>query len=285
MTLVNTKTSQKIRETNFKSEKELHQTVERYIASLLNMEFIASEHQTSRGGIIDTLALDKENGAPVIIEYKIDKSRTILNQLVYYYDWLSDYKDTFNRLVKEKLGGNIEVNWSENIRLICIAKDYTEWDYALVEHLDNEIELYKYTYYANGLLNLQRINKKKKIIKSEAGEFDLEHHRSRGNKEIQKLFDELQKNILALDEEIEENPTQFYVGYKKDYNFAELHVYTQHLKIMVKAGKNFKDPKKMAKDISHRGWAVNREIKIDSKNQISYIMSLVKQSLNLVQNK
>ena len=147
MTLINIDSGKKIKEANFKSEEELHRTVENNLPALLNMELIVHKYKTSQGGEMDSLALDKETGAPVIIEYKVDKSRTILNQLVYYYDWLFDHKDTFNRLVSEKLGSKVEVNWSENVRLVCIAQNYTDWDSALVQHLDTEIELYKYSYY------------------------------------------------------------------------------------------------------------------------------------------
>lgn len=282
MALVNIQTGQSIKEKDFKSERELHNTVEQHLPALLNMEFVASEYPISKGGIVDTLALDKETGAPVIIEYKIEKAKTILNQLVFYYDWFSDHPDTFNRLVREKLGKDAVVNWSENIRLICIAKEFTEWDFTLISHMDTKIELFKYVYYTNGLLSIQEIGGEKRTSPVKQEVFDLEYHRSKGNKEIQKLFDEIRREILDLDENIEERVTKFYVGYYKDYLFAEIHIRKTSLLFCIKARDEFKDPKKMTKDISHRGFAVNREFKITSQKQIPDVMFLIKQSFEAV---
>ena len=280
MPLVNIKQNQRLKEEDFKSEKELHETVEKNLPQLLNMELIASEYPTSNGGIIDTLALDKEAGAPVIIEYKIDESKTILNQLVFYYDWINDHPDTFDRLVKEKFKDKLSANWEEDIRLICIAKNYSGWDFALVRHLDANIELFKYAYYTGGLLNLETIpTSKRKISKISKGVFDLEHHRNQGNKETQQVFDELQGEILTLDDNIEEHTTKFYVGYKKGFNFAEVHIHKSKLVIFVKANTSFKDPKKLTKDISHLGFSVNRKFDVQSKDQIAYAIFLIKQSL------
>ena len=282
MILVDIKTGQPIKEKNFKSERELHETAEKHLPALLNMELVASEYPTSKGGIIDTLALDKETKTPVIIEYKIEKSKTILNQLSFYYDWLSDHSDTFNRLVKEKLGSGVSVNWAENIRLICIAKEFTEWDFALISHLDTKIELLRYAYYTNGLLSLQEIGGGRRPVPTRKEAFDLEYHRSKGGKETQKLFDEIRKEILDLDEDIEERVTKFYVGYYKDYLFTEIHVRRTALLFNIKAEEDFKDPKKITKDISHRGFAVNREFKITSLKQIPDAMFLIKQSFDAV---
>lgn len=281
MPLINIKQNQKFKEEEFKSEKELHETVESNLSQLLNMELVVSEYPTSNGGIIDTLALDKENGAPVIIEYKIDKSKTILNQLIFYYDWINDHRDTYNRLVKEKFKDRFSVNWQEDIRLICIAKDYSEWDFALVRHLDANIELFKYAYYSSGLLNLEAIsiNNRRKIIKISQNEFDLEYHRNKGHKETQQMFDELREKVLQLDDNIEERATKFYIGYKKEFIFAEIHIYRAKLEIYIKAKTGFKDPKGLTKDISHLKFSVNRKFYIKSKNQITDAIFLIKQSL------
>jgi len=42
--------------------------------------------------------------------------------------------------------------------------------------------------------------------------------------------------------------------------------------------KTFKDPKKLAKDIAHLGFAVSREIKIDNIEKLNYALSLIKQA-------
>jgi RecB family endonuclease NucS len=56
------------------------------------VRFLASEHATGRvhGGRIDTLGLD-ENHAPVIIEYKRAINENVINQGLFYLDWLLDH--------------------------------------------------------------------------------------------------------------------------------------------------------------------------------------------------
>lgn len=125
MPMINAKSQEVIEEKDFKDEKELQLLVQKNLCQLLNITLIDTEFVTTNGGRIDTLGLDLTSGSPVVIEYKIDKSREIINQLIFYYDWILDHKDTFNRIVKEKLGKDGAVNWEEGIKLICIAKEYT----------------------------------------------------------------------------------------------------------------------------------------------------------------
>ena len=48
---------------------------------------------------MDTLAIDRNN-RPVIIEYKADKSSTVLLQGLFYMDWLVENKAEFEKLVE-----------------------------------------------------------------------------------------------------------------------------------------------------------------------------------------
>jgi len=63
----------------FNRERELQNLFEKNLEELLGVKFVASEYPTSNGGRIDTLGID-ENGFPVIIEYKLDKNRTVIHQ-------------------------------------------------------------------------------------------------------------------------------------------------------------------------------------------------------------
>lgn len=89
----------------FKIEKELQRLIERNLETIFSIKFLASEYPTGdkHGGRIDTLGLD-ENNAPVIIEYKLKESGSIINQALFYLDWLLDHKGDFEVLVRDKLG-------------------------------------------------------------------------------------------------------------------------------------------------------------------------------------
>ena len=82
-------------------EKSLQSPIEKNLETMLGVSFLASEHTTGakHGGRIDTLGLD-ENGCPVIIEYKRSLNENVINQGLFYLDWLMDHQAEFKLMVK-----------------------------------------------------------------------------------------------------------------------------------------------------------------------------------------
>lgn len=79
----------RFRVSGFELEKQLQQIVEKNLEEIFGVRFVASEF-TVRGeqpGRIDTLGLDYE-GAPTIIEYKRDKNENVINQGLYYVNYI-----------------------------------------------------------------------------------------------------------------------------------------------------------------------------------------------------
>jgi len=72
-----------------KIEKSLREQIERNLDTYLGVRFLATEYLTgvNHSGRIDTLGID-ENGSPVIIEYKRSMNENVINQGLYYLDWL-----------------------------------------------------------------------------------------------------------------------------------------------------------------------------------------------------
>jgi len=70
---------------------------------LLGVHLLASAYATTHDGSIDTLGID-ENGYPVIIEYKRDRSENVNNQRLCYLDWLMDHRGDFEILVRDRYG-------------------------------------------------------------------------------------------------------------------------------------------------------------------------------------
>lgn len=104
-------------------EKTLQTLFERQMETLLGVRFLASEYATGKThrGRIDSLGLD-ENGCPVIIEYKRHSNENVINQGLFYLDWLLDHQAEFRWLVMETLGKEVaeRIEWS-GTRLLCIA--------------------------------------------------------------------------------------------------------------------------------------------------------------------
>ncbi|WP_096663403.1 DUF5655 domain-containing protein [Polaromonas sp. AET17H-212] len=141
-------------------EKPLQTLIEANLQPLLNIRFIASEHSTGKthGGRIDSLGLD-ENHCPVILEYKRSVGENVINQGLFYLDWLMDHKAEFKLLVLDKLGATAAdaIDWSAP-RVVCIAADFTKYDGHAVQQIGRNIELIRYRRFGDDLLLLESVN-------------------------------------------------------------------------------------------------------------------------------
>jgi len=87
----------------FKFEREIQSLSEKNLEVFFGIRFLASEHSTGskHKGRIDSLGID-ENDCPVIIEYKLDSKENVINQGLFYLDWLMDHKANFEMLCLKK---------------------------------------------------------------------------------------------------------------------------------------------------------------------------------------
>ncbi len=135
-------------------EKPLQNLIECNLDELLGIRFLATEYSTGKthGGRIDTLGLD-ENHCPVILEYKRSVGENVINQGLFYLDWLMDHQAEFKLLVLEKFGKAVadEIDWSAP-RLVCIAADFTKYDGHAVQQINRNIELIRYRRFGDELL-------------------------------------------------------------------------------------------------------------------------------------
>ncbi len=138
-------------------EKSVQVLFEKNLEALLGVRFLATEYTTTHGGRIDTLGLD-ENGCPVILECKRASNENVINQGLFYLDWLMDHRKDFQWLVMEKLGKAAAdgVDWSAP-RLICIAGDFNRYDDHAVKQMQRNIELIRYRRFGPELLMLDLV--------------------------------------------------------------------------------------------------------------------------------
>ena len=127
---------------------------------MLGIRLLGSEYRTGpkHRGRIDTLGID-ENASPVIIEYKRATNENVINQGLFYLDWLLDHQAEFKLMVLEKLGKQVAdaIDWSAP-RLLCIAGGFTRYDEHAVQQMNRNIELIRYRRFGDGLLMLELIN-------------------------------------------------------------------------------------------------------------------------------
>lgn len=141
-------------------EKPLQNLIEANLETLLGIRFLATEYSTGKthGGRIDTLGLD-ENHCPVILEYKRSVGENVINQGLFYLDWLMDHQAEFKLLVLEKFGKAAAdaIDWSAP-RLVCIAADFTKYDGHAVQQINRNIELIRYRRFGDELLLFELAN-------------------------------------------------------------------------------------------------------------------------------
>lgn len=141
-------------------EKPLQNLIEGNLDALLGIRFLASEYSTGKthAGRIDTLGID-ENNCPVILEYKRSVGENVINQGLFYLDWLMDHRAEFKLLVLDTLGKPAAdaIDWSEP-RLVCIAADFTKYDGHAVQQINRNIELIRYRRFGDELLLFELAN-------------------------------------------------------------------------------------------------------------------------------
>lgn len=141
-------------------EKPLQTLIEANLMPLLSIQFLASEHSTGKthGGRIDSLGMD-ENNCPVVLEYKRSVGENVINQGLFYLDWLMDHKAEFKLLVLDKLGAEAAdtIDWSAP-RVVCLAADFTKYDGHAVQQIGRNIELIRYRRFGDDLLLLESAN-------------------------------------------------------------------------------------------------------------------------------
>ncbi|EAW2440949.1 DUF91 domain-containing protein, partial [Salmonella enterica subsp. enterica] len=141
-------------------EKDLQMLIESHMETFLGVRFLETEYHTGKThrGRIDSLGLD-ENNCPVIIEYKRHSNENVINQGLFYLDWLLDHKAEFQLLVMEKINKTAAkaIDWS-GTRLICIAADFNKYDEHAVQQINRNINLIRYKLFADDLLMLELVN-------------------------------------------------------------------------------------------------------------------------------
>jgi len=141
-------------------EKPLQTLIEANLDTLLGIRFLATEYSTGKthAGRIDSLGLD-ENNCPVILEYKRSVGENVINQGLFYLDWLMDHQAEFKLLVMDQLGKPAAdaIDWTAP-RLVCIAADFTRYDGHAVQQINRNIELIRYRRFGDELLLLEQAN-------------------------------------------------------------------------------------------------------------------------------
>lgn len=283
-----------IKEVDIKLEKDLQSLTEKNLKTIFGLDFVSSEFALHNFRI-DTLAFNKETRSFIIIEYKRDRSFSVVDQGFAYLSLMLNNKADFILEYNEKTKNNLRkdnVDWSQS-RVLFLAQSFTAYQQNAINFKDLPIELWEINKFDSDIIlynqlksadsseTIKTISKSKTIenVSREVKVYTLEDHRNGADKEGQELLDKLREEIFKISDDIKEGYTPEYIKYFVNTTFVGLHVRKKWLIIELKVDeKNFKDPRKLAKDISNRKWTVTREMKVDSMEKLNYAIDLIKQA-------
>lgn len=220
-------------------EKEIQTLIEQNMEMFFGVRFLATEYtiaQTSgsdvQGGRIDSLGID-ENMCPVIFEYKRDANENVINQGLFYLDWLIDHKAEFKLLVMERLG-EVEaeaIDWSSPA-VYCIANAFGKYDSHAVKQMSRNIRLVRY---ANGgdVLMFEYLNSPStgaagvaatsasqgSGVKSAPDKTFAQQYEGTTDT-LREIVDEVRRYMAALGNDVSENALKLYLAIKKARNIV-----------------------------------------------------------------
>lgn len=263
-------------------EKELQTVIENNMETFFGVTFLASEYRTTDGGRMDSIGID-ENHCPVIFEYKRSVKDSVINQGLFYLNWLLDHKDSFKVLVIEKLGLKTAetIDWTMP-RVICVAGDFTKYDESAIKQMNRNISLIRYKKFGDDLLMFEQINENiatviedntAAVISTKAKNLgkSFADHKKEAPATIITMYEDIRNFVLSLGDDITENQLKFYVAFKKIKNIVCVEIFNNklilHLKLDV-ATVDYEDG--FTRDTSGIGHYATGDVEVTIKNRGDY---------------
>jgi predicted transport protein len=279
-------------------EKGLQRLIEANLAPVFGVRFVATEFPTGQKhrGRIDTLGLD-EDGSPVIVEYKLTSNENVMNQGLFYLDWLMDHRGDFEIAARNQLG-EVEVAWGAP-RLILLASSFSRYDQYAVNRIDERIELWTYTLYDGDLLSVDLLSSEEVPSPSKVtpttraprktpppptpakDAYDLAHHLAKMSPTTQALYELLKEGIFDLGDDVTERFMNQYIGYRRLKNFCE--VVGQRGKLNVFIDGPVVNKEGLGEDMSNKGhWGTgDLRVEVSREDDIAPVLDLVAQAYSL----
>lgn len=273
-------------------EKPLQNLIEKNLEVLLGIRFLATEYSTGKthAGRIDTLGLD-ENDCPVILEYKRSSAENVINQGLFYLDWLMDHQAEFRILVLERYGleASKAIDWYSP-RLVCVAADFTKYDGHAVQQMNRNIELIRYRQFGQGLLLLELVNAvttKSTVPQKSAVSKGVHSAKSGPDKTVAEwftdmspamrdLFESLEGYVSSLGDDVMRKDLKLYIAFKRIKNFATVVFQRDRMLVYLRINPETVElVSGFSRDVRSIGHWGTGELELSIKNQIDLEKSKV----------
>lgn len=279
-------------------EKDVQGLTEQNLEQVFGLKFISSEFTV--GNLrLDTVAFDEESKSFVIIEYKRDRSFSVVDQGFAYLSVMLNNKADFVLEFNEKSNKNLkrgDVDWSQS-RVIFIANSFTPHQQKAIEFKDLPIELWEVKKYDNQTIlynqlkaaetaeSINKVTKNSSVtnVSKEVKRYTVEDHFKEDWWESREIFNLLREKILEIDDRFEENPRKGYIAYAiNKKNICALHIYKSKVVVCLSRTRprDLKDPEHRAvlqeKSMKYYNqWLT--DVIVKNGNDAAYAIFLVKQ--------
>lgn len=267
-------------------EKELQNVIEKNMPEFFGVTFLASEYMID-GGRMDSIGID-ENNCPVIFEYKRSMNENVINQGLFYLDWILEHKDSFELLVLKKLGNKVAdaIDWAMP-RVICIAGDFNKYDESAIKQIKRNISLIRYKKYNDELILFELLNTNtvkntdvdyKKTNKVVDKTFNEQYEKAPAK--MKAIFDELKSYTMGLGDDVSENTLKLYTAFKKIKNFVTMEIYASKVIVNFKLNPDdyeLSDSLRDVREIGHWGCG-DLQMILKSEKEIAQTKELIQKA-------
>jgi predicted transport protein len=290
-----------IKETPFKKEKELQSLTEQNLRTIFGLEFVATEYQVENL-FIDTLAYDEESKAFVIIEYKRDRSFSVVDQGFSYLSLMLNHKADFILAYNEANNKSIrkdDIDWSQ-ARIIFVARSFTAHQQNAVNFKNMPFELWEAVQFENGLVQyrqlevsdsaesleqMKNIGGETKKVAKEVKKY-TEEDLVGVSGELHDLYVSLKEQILQAYPDLVANPKKIYIGFQAPGNWRNIFNINKNrggllIHFMRSKPKDFDDPKKKLRPFEKAREYYGQDIamlEVRNDNDIRYSMLMIQQA-------
>lgn len=290
-----------VKEIPFKKEKDLQTLTEENLKTIFGLEFVDTEYQV-QNLFIDTLAFDAENKSFVIIEYKRDRSFSVVDQGFSYLSLMLNNKADFILAYNEAKGKSLkrdDVDWSQ-ARIIFIARSFTAHQQNAVNFKNMPFELWEAVQFENDLIQyrhieisdsaesleqIKNITGETKKIAREVRKYTEEDLFGNSGK-VYDLYTSLKEQILQIYPNLIANPKKIYVGYQISGNWRNIFNVNKIrdgllINFTRSTIKDFNDPQNKVKKLEKAMEFFNQNmttLEIKNENDIRYAILMIQQA-------
>lgn len=250
---------QPINEIKFDLEKDIQKLTENNLPVLFGLTFVSglsnnefSVRVQEQDFYVDTLAFDEQQKSFVIIEYKKDRTFSVIDQGFSYLSAMLHNKAEFVLELNRRLGKNYgkgDIDWEQS-RLIFISPEFTNYQKNAINFKDLPFSLYEVRAYDQDMIQFEPIKAfktsasiktyaKDKVVKDVTKQvkvYTLDDLLKLNWEETKSLFLEFEKQLMDTEPETRVKFTKFYIAYmarkgKEWVNYVEIVPQQQGLKI------------------------------------------------------